>query len=76
VSTVARQCSRTECSEAAAVTLTYEYRSAHVWLDPLSPERDPHAYDLCERHATRLTPPRGWAMRDRRQAEPARLIAV
>jgi hypothetical protein len=41
-----------------------------AWLDPLHAERDPHAYDLCERHAGRLTPPRGWQLRDRRVADP------
>lgn len=53
------------------MTLTYDYAHAHAWLDPLTPERDPHAYDLCERHASRLTPPRGWALRDRRTDEAA-----
>jgi hypothetical protein len=79
VSRVARLCSRTGCSEAATVTLTYDYANAHAWLDPLTAERDPHAYDLCGRHAARLTPPRGWALRDRRideSAAPTRLIAV
>ncbi len=63
---MARQCSRTGCSEGAAVTLTYQYSHAQVWLDELSAERDPHAYDLCERHANRLTAPQGWQVRDRR----------
>jgi len=61
----------------AEVTLTYDYGGASVWLDPLSPERDPHAYDLCDRHAARLTPPRGWQLRDRRATQTyAALIAV
>jgi len=47
-----------------------------AWLDPLAPERDPHAYDLCERHAGRLAPPQGWQLRDRRGFAPAALIAV
>jgi hypothetical protein len=77
VSVVARQCSRTGCSEAASASLTYDYAHAMAWLDPLHPERDPHAYDLCVRHAARLSPPRGWQLRDRRMAEPAAdLIAV
>jgi len=62
----ARQCSRPTCSAAALVTLTYEYRSSQVWLDHLSPERDPHAYDLCRRHAEHLTVPLGWHLVDRR----------
>lgn len=69
-----RQCSRTGCSEAAAVTLTYEYGRAQVWLDTLAAERDPHAYDLCARHAARLTAPQGWQVRDRRTTQLA--IAV
>jgi hypothetical protein len=39
---------------------------AQVWLDGLAPDRDPHAYDLCGRHADRLTAPQGWHVRDRR----------
>jgi hypothetical protein len=77
VSGVARQCSRTGCSEAADASLTYDYSHAMAWLDPLHAERDPHAYDLCERHAARLSPPRGWQLRDRRMVGPAAdLIAV
>ena len=48
------------------MTLTYEYRRSHVWLDQLSPERDPHAYDLCRRHADDLSVPLGWHLTDRR----------
>jgi hypothetical protein len=66
---MARQCSRTGCSERAAVTLTYQYSHAQVWLDDLSVERDPHAYDLCDRHADRLTAPQGWQIRDRRHVD-------
>lgn len=60
------------------VTLTYQYAQAQVWLDDLAAERDPHAYDLCARHADRLTAPRGWQVRDRRFVAPAptHLIAV
>ena len=73
---VARQCTRTGCSEAAVVTLTYHYAHAQVWLDQLSLERDPHAYDLCDRHAERLTAPRGWQVRDRREPSTPSLLAV
>jgi len=31
-------------------------------LGPLSAEASPHSYDLCERHATRITPPQGWLL--------------
>ena len=74
---MARQCSRTGCSETATVTLTYQYAQSQVWLDVLANERDPHAYDLCTRHADRLTAPQGWQVRDRRHslvAEPAAVL--
>ena len=58
------------------VTLTYQYSHAQVWLDVLTPEREPHAYDMCDRHAGRLTAPQGWQVRDRRQPERLALIAV
>ena len=35
--------------------------------DCLAAERDPHNYDLCERHAGRLSVPNGWQLDDRRQ---------
>jgi hypothetical protein len=76
VAAVTRQCSKIGCSEPATVTLSYHYAHAQVWLDPLHDQRDPHAYDLCERHAGRLTAPRGWHVRDRRGAVPTGLVAV
>jgi len=75
---VTRQCTRTGCSETAEVTLSYQYGQAQVWLDPLTAERDPHLYDLCVRHAGRLTAPQGWQVIDRRApvSLPVHLIAV
>jgi hypothetical protein len=61
-----RQCSRPGCAAPAASTLTYQYARSLVWLDSLSRERDPHGYDLCERHADRLGVPAGWRLEDRR----------
>jgi hypothetical protein len=72
---VVRQCSRTGCAERAAVTLTYHYGRSQVWLDDLTAERDPHAYDLCDRHAERLSVPTGWYLDDRRFGQHT-LIAV
>ena len=72
---VVRQCSRTGCAERAAVTLTYHYGRSQVWLDDLAAERDPHAYDLCDRHAERLSVPAGWYLDDRRFGQRT-LIAV
>lgn len=37
-----------------------------VWLDDLTASRDPHDYDLCERHTDRLSVPNGWRLEDRR----------
>jgi hypothetical protein len=61
-----RQCSRPGCAEQATATLTYEYRRGAAWIDALLSERDPHAYDLCERHAGRVSVPHGWRLDDRR----------
>lgn len=61
-----RQCSRSGCAEEAVSTLTYQYARSQVWLDDLSPERDPHGYDLCQRHTARLSVPNGWRLEDRR----------
>jgi Protein of unknown function (DUF3499) len=73
---VVRQCSRTGCAERAVVTLTYHYGRSHVWLDDLTPERDPHAYDLCRLHAARLSVPQGWQVDDRRRSLVIARLAV
>ncbi len=31
-------------------------------VGPLAAFAEPHSYDLCEQHATRLTTPRGWEL--------------
>jgi hypothetical protein len=56
----ARQCSRPACKRAAVYTLTYVYRDSTAVLGPLAAVVEPHCYDLCERHADRMTAPRGW----------------
>ena len=61
-----RQCSRSGCAAPATVTLSYQYARAIVWLDDLLTDRDPHSYDLCQRHSGRLTVPNGWRLEDRR----------
>ena len=68
VITMLRQCSRTGCAARADSTFTYQYGRALVWLDDLTMERDPHSYDLCDRHAARLSVPNGWRLDDRRGA--------
>jgi Protein of unknown function (DUF3499) len=58
------------------VSLTYEYGRSSAWLDQLPPERDPHAYELCGRHASGLSVPLGWKLSDRRTNVNLRLIVA
>jgi hypothetical protein len=61
-------CSRLGCGEAAVAVFAFDARESLVWLDPITtPGRG--AGVLCERHADRLSPPRGWNLLDRRGAE-------
>ncbi len=58
--TTTRRCSRTACPEGAVATLTYDYGNQQAIVGLLSREAEPHGYDLCAEHASRLTAPRGW----------------
>jgi hypothetical protein len=40
--------------------LTYVYSDQTAVLGPLATYAEPHAYDLCDFHAERLSAPRGW----------------
>ncbi|WP_166879272.1 MULTISPECIES: DUF3499 family protein [unclassified Salinibacterium] len=55
-----RPCSKVACREQAISTLTYDYADSMVVLGPLSLMAEPHTYDLCARHAERLSAPLGW----------------
>ena len=55
-----RCCSRTACKHVPVYTLTYVYRDSTAVLGPLAAFVEPHCYDLCARHADRMTAPRGW----------------
>jgi hypothetical protein len=57
-----RPCSRVSCRAAATMTLTYIYAESRAVLGPIAMFSEPHAYDLCERHAARLTVPNGWTV--------------
>ena len=59
-SAVGRSCSRVGCRVAATMTLTYNYSESLATLSPISPFAEPHTYDLCEKHAAKLTVPHGW----------------
>jgi hypothetical protein len=61
-----RQCSRPGCSTHAGATLTYDYSAGLVFVDRLADEAHPMSYDLCLRHADRLSVPNGWDKHDRR----------
>jgi hypothetical protein len=65
-----RRCSRTACKQPPVYTLTYVYRDSTAVLGPLAAYVEPHCYDLCEKHAGRLTAPRGWDV-VRLPADPA-----
>jgi hypothetical protein len=41
-------------------TLTYVYKDSTAVLGPLATYAEPHCYDLCDMHSTRLTAPVGW----------------
>ncbi|CAN2211690.1 Protein of unknown function DUF3499 [Candidatus Nanopelagicaceae bacterium] len=57
---VGRACSRASCRRMATMTLTYVYAESVAVVGPLATYSEPHAYDLCEIHAERLTVPNGW----------------
>jgi hypothetical protein len=55
-----RPCSKVACGDEAVSTLTYVYADSMVVLGPLSQTAEPHSYDLCARHAERMSVPLGW----------------
>jgi len=57
-----RTCSRVSCSSVASMTLTYIYSESTAVLGPLATFSEPHSYDLCDKHSTRLTVPNGWTV--------------
>lgn len=68
----ARLCSRQTCTREAVFTLTYSYADSSAVIGALSQVREPHAYDLCEFHSSRLTAPQGWEVV---RVGPARVLA-
>jgi len=55
-----RSCKKVGCSTPPQWTLTYVYDDQEAVIGPLSAQTEPHSYDLCDRHADRLTAPVGW----------------
>jgi hypothetical protein len=44
------------------MTLTYIYAESTAVVGPLATYSEPHAYDLCVLHGTRLKVPNGWSV--------------
>ncbi|MFT4189055.1 MAG: DUF3499 domain-containing protein [Aeromicrobium sp.] len=65
-----RRCTRAGCPRAATATLTYVYADQMAVIGPLASSAEPHSYDLCGEHATRLSVPQGWNV-IRREIDPA-----
>jgi hypothetical protein len=53
------------------VIISYDARARQVWIDALGSEIERSAQLLCEQHRSRLVPPRGWEVVDRRPDAPA-----
>ena len=56
-----RGCSRAGCKSHATMTLTYVYAESTAVVGPLATFSEPHAYDLCVVHGSRLRVPDGWS---------------
>ena len=59
---VPRRCIRPGCAHYAVATLTYVYADSTAVVGPLATIREPHSWDLCLGHASRITAPRGWEL--------------
>ncbi|WP_075736661.1 DUF3499 domain-containing protein [Corynebacterium phocae] len=57
-----KKCSRPGCSEPAVATLTYAYSEQTAVVGPLGVEDNPHSWDLCDKHSSRITAPHGWEL--------------
>ncbi len=57
-----RRCSRSACGQPAVATLTYVYADSTAVVGPLATHAEPHCYDLCEQHASRMSAPKGWEL--------------
>ncbi|BBY07503.1 hypothetical protein MNVI_28210 [Mycobacterium noviomagense] len=60
--TAPRRCCRPGCPHYAVATLTFVYSDSTAVVGPLATAREPHSWDLCVGHASRITAPRGWEL--------------
>lgn len=54
------------CDKRPAATVTLSYGSREVLVDDLRDDPDPNLLDLCVVHVSKMTPPMGWTLRERR----------
>jgi hypothetical protein len=66
------RCARPGCGAAADATLSYDYASRTVWLDPVDRGVE-GGWFLCPTHAANVRAPVGWAVDDRRASNIRRL---
>ncbi len=59
---VPRRCCRPGCPHYAVATLTFVYSDSTAVVGPLATANEPHSWDLCVGHASRITAPRGWQL--------------
>src|SRR3984885_7389830 len=59
---VPRRCCRPGCPNYAVATLTFVYSDSTAVVGPLATVSEPHSWDLCVGHASRITAPRGWEL--------------
>jgi Protein of unknown function (DUF3499) len=59
---VPRRCCRPGCPHYGVATLTFVYSDSTAVVGPLATVREPHSWDLCVGHASRITAPRNWEL--------------
>lgn len=67
-------CRRPACQQVAEVAVSFDATQCQLWLDTLT-DASGGAQPLCEEHAMRITPPRGWVIVDRRAAQSSLVTA-
>jgi Protein of unknown function (DUF3499) len=66
-----RACAKMRCAHEPVATVSLLYAERMVVVEDLFIERDPNLLDLCDEHVSRMTPPVGWVVRDRRATSVA-----
>lgn len=65
---MSRLCVRPGCEEPGVVAFGIDPAARVFWL--AAPEAGVTDHELCTRHSSRLTVPRGWLLDDRRDEHP------